>query len=177
MDAPLYRRFGLRMINFLTKKLSGSAVRDTQSGFRAFTFKALKELRDAESRGFGVESEQVALAVKKGLRVVEIPIRVRYKGLTKTSKKMPLLHGGEIISSLLRLVVEERPLLFLGVPGMVLMLITMALGAYLLLLFNATRYFSLPIAIIALGAGLAGMTLIIAALTLYGLNRVVSKVR
>jgi glycosyltransferase involved in cell wall biosynthesis len=177
MDAPLYRRFGLRMINFLTKRLAGSAVRDTQSGFRAFTFKALKELRDAESRGFGVESEQVALAVKKGLRVVEIPIRVRYKGLTRTSKKTPLLHGGEIVASLLRLVVEERPLLFLGVPGMVLMLITMALGAYLLLLFNATRYFSLPIAIIALGAGLAGMTLIIAALTLYGLNRVVSKVK
>jgi CHASE2 domain-containing sensor protein len=97
--------------------------------------------------------------------------------LTRTSKKTPLLHGGEIVASLLRLVVEERPLLFLGVPGMVLMLITMALGAYLLLLFNATRYFSLPIAIIALGAGLAGMTLIIAALTLYGLNRVVSKVK
>jgi uncharacterized integral membrane protein len=46
----------------------------------------------------------------------------------------------------------------------------------MLLLFNATRYFSLPIAIITLGASLIGITLMIAALTLYALNRVARRV-
>jgi uncharacterized integral membrane protein len=73
--------------------------------------------------------------------------------------------------------VEERPLLYLGIPGVVLMLIAVMLGVHLLLLFNTTRYFSLPIAIITLGAGLAGITLMIAAIILYALNRIVKRMR
>ncbi|MGB9760605.1 MAG: glycosyltransferase family 2 protein [Thermoproteota archaeon] len=177
MDAPLYRKFGLGLINFFNKKLMNSAVSDTQSGFRAFTVKALEELKSAESDGFGIESEQVVLAIKKKLRIVEIPITIKYKGLPKTSKKSPLLHGSEIIATLLRLVVEEKPLLCLGVPGGILVLIAVFLGTYLLLLFNITRYFSLPIAIVTLGASFIGITLIVASLTLYGLNRVVKRIK
>jgi glycosyltransferase involved in cell wall biosynthesis len=175
-DAPLYRRFGLKIINFLSRRMIKSNVKDTQSGFRAFTIKALKELH-TESDGFGIESEQIILALKSGLRIREVPITIKYKGLPKTSKKHFLLHGGEIITTILKLVVEERPLLYLGLPGIILMLLAIMLGTYLLLLFNATRYFSLPIAIIVLGASLAGITLMIAALTLYALNRIVKRIR
>ncbi|RLE64351.1 MAG: hypothetical protein DRJ47_07850 [Thermoprotei archaeon] len=175
-DAPLYRRLGLGVVNFFSRRLVKSTVNDTQSGFRAFTIKALAELESAESEGFGIESEQIALALKKGLRIVEVPVTIRYKGLPKTSKKRSFLHGGEILATILRLVVEERPLLCLGVPGAILMLTAIALGAYLLLLFNTTRYFSIPMAMITLGASLTGITLMIAALTLYGLNRVIRRV-
>ena len=40
---------------------------------------------------------------------------------------------------------------------------------YLLLLFNAIKYFNVPIAIITLEIGLLGITLSIAALMFYGL--------
>jgi len=176
-DAPLYRRFGLKIINFFNKATTKSNVKDTQSGFRALTIKALNELCSTESEGFGVESEQITLAIKRGLRIKEVPITIKYKGLPKTSKKFSISHGGEIIATILKLVVEERPLLYLGLPGTILMLLAITLGTYLLLLFNATRYFSLPIAIIALGASLAGITLMIAALTLYALNRIVKRIR
>jgi len=174
-DAPLYRRFGLKIINFFNRRIIKSDVKDTQSGFRAFNIKVLKELR-TESEGFGIESEQIILASKSGLRIKEVPITIKYKGLPKSSKKHFLLHGGEIISTILKLVVEERPLIYLGIPGMIFVLLATILGTYLLLLFNATRYFSLPTAIIALGAGLAGITLIIAALTLHALNRIVKRI-
>ena len=177
VDAPLYRRFGLNVINFLNRKLTNSNVSDTQSGFRAFTIKLLEELESVESDGFGIESEQIALAAKKNLKVVEVPITIKYKGLPKTSKKFPLWHGSEIIATLLKLVVEERPLLYLGVPGGILLLIAIFLGTYLLLLFNMTRYFSLPIAIITLGASFIGITLVVASLMLYGLNRVVKRIK
>jgi glycosyltransferase involved in cell wall biosynthesis len=176
-DAPLYRRFGLKIINFFNKATTKSNVKDTQSGFRALTIKALNELCSTESEGFGVESEQLTLAIKRGLRIKEVPITIKYKGLPKTSKKFSISHGGEIIATILKLVVEERPLLYLGLPGIILVLLAITLGTYLLLLFNATRYFSLPIAIIALGASLAGITLMIAALTLYALNRIVKRIR
>jgi glycosyltransferase involved in cell wall biosynthesis len=176
-DAPLYRRFGLKIINFFNRNMIKPNVKDTQSGFRALVIKALEEIWDTESEDFGVESEQIALAVKRGLRIKEVPIAIKYKGLPKTSKKSPFLHGGEIIASILKMIVEERPLIYLGLPGIILIMIAIALGTYLLLLFNATRYFSLPIAILTLGASLAGITLMIAALTLYGLNRIVRRIR
>ncbi|WP_191118542.1 hypothetical protein [Infirmifilum uzonense] len=71
---------------------------------------------------------------------------------------------------------EERPLLYLGLPGTIFIIIAIALGTHILLLFNATRYSSLPIAILALGAGLVGMILITTALMLYGLNRVIRRI-
>jgi uncharacterized integral membrane protein len=138
--------------------------------------KSLAILAEADSKGFGIESEQIALALKKGLKIVEVPVTIRYKGLPKTSKKPFFLHGGEIIVTILRLVVEDRPLLCLGIPGAILMLTAIALGAYMLLLFNTTRYFSIPMAMITLGASLTGITLMVAALTLYGLNRAIRRV-
>jgi hypothetical protein len=160
----------------LGRKLLKADVKDTQTGFRAFNPKSLAILAEVDSKGFGIESEQIALALKKGLRIVEVPVTIRYKGLPKTSKKQFFLHGGEIIATILRLVVEDRPLLCLGIPGAVLMLTAIALGAYLLLLFNTTRYFSIPMAIIMLGASLGGITLMVAALTLYGLNKAIRRV-
>jgi len=38
-------------------------------------------------------------------------------------------------------------MLYLGVPGFVFILLAIILGGYVLIVFNATRYFSLPIAI------------------------------
>ena len=108
---------------------------------------------------------------------MEVPVTIRYKGLKETSKKPPILHGGEIIATILRLIVEERPLLYLGMPGGILIAASVALGTYLLWLFNTTRYFSIPIAIITLGATFIGITLIVAALTLYALKRTTDKIK
>jgi len=174
-DAPLYRRLGLRLINSLSSKTAKTSVKDTQSGFRAFNAQCLKELEEAESSGFGIESEQVVLAAKKGLRMLEVPITIRYKGLEKTSKKSPVFHGGEVIAVILRLFIEEKPLVYLGLPGAVLITLALASGAYLLLLFNSTRYFSVPIAIITLGALFTGMILFITSLILYAITRLARK--
>jgi glycosyltransferase involved in cell wall biosynthesis len=174
-DAPLYRRFGLRLINTLGRRVIKASVRDTQSGFRAFTVKSLKVLKDAESSGFGIESEQLSLALKMGLRIVEVPVTIKYRGLRKTSKKTPFSHAIEIMATMLKLFVVEKPLLYLGVPGVVLIAIAMASGAHLLLLFNMTRYFSIPIALITIGALFTGMTLFVTALILYAIARLARK--
>jgi hypothetical protein len=44
-----------------------------------------------------------------------------------------------VVATILKLIVEERPLLCLGLPGMILMLLAMTLGTYMLLLFNASE--------------------------------------
>jgi len=172
-DPPIFRRFGLRIINFLCRKAVNAHVRDTQSGFRALSRKAFEVVSSCQEKGFGVDSEQLALAVKNGLQVVEVPVNIKYKGLEKASKRAPLRHGGQLIATILRLVTEERPLLYIGVPGAILTLIGLVLAVFLLWLFNVTRYFSLHIALIMFGTSLVGLLLMIAAVMLHGLRKMV----
>lgn len=171
MDAPLYRRFGLRLINLFSKKEVKDVVRDTQSGFRAYSSKLLNLVRNCEVDGYGVEMEQLVVAVKNGFRVVEVPVTVKYEGLERTSKRNPVRHGAEIIGTALRLVVEERPLFFLGIPGFLLIVAGLFAGAYLFWYFNMTRYFSVPIALITLGSLFLGAMFLITSLLLYAIRR------
>jgi len=169
VDAPFYRRVGLRLINALSN--SGSNVVDTQSGFRAFSAKALEVVLGGEAEGYGVETEQLALAQKNGLRVMEVPVAIRYNGLGNTSKKNPVSHGAELLGTVLRLVVEDRPLLLLGVPGFFLTMVGVFTGGYFLWYFNTTHYFSLPLALITFGALVIGVLLIITSFILYAMSR------
>lgn len=174
-DPPSYRRLGLWLINKLSRKSCHNIVKDTQCGFRAYSAKALKIIQQCRAESYDIEIEQLALAAKNSLRIVEVPITVRYKGLRKTSKRNPLRHGSKLIGAALRLIVEERPLLLLGVPGFFLFIVGVLSAMYLLWHYNITRYFSIPIAIIALGSSLIGITLVIAALMLYGINKLQRK--
>ncbi|MFX0132138.1 MAG: glycosyltransferase family 2 protein [Candidatus Hodarchaeota archaeon] len=171
VDAPLYRRLGLRFINTLSGKSSNHGVGDTQSGFRAFSGVALDVMLECEAGGYGVETEQLALAYKHGLRVLEVPVAIRYSGLGNTSKKHPLSHGAELMGTVLRLVVEERPLLILGLPGILFTLMGVFIGAYFLWFLNKTGYFSIPMALITLGSIVMGTLLIITSLLLYAIIR------
>lgn len=171
-EAPFYRWIGLFLMNFLCRKMANIRVKDTQSGFRAYSRRALDVIADFESEGYGVEMEQLNMAASHNLRIVEVPVTIRYRGLNRSSKKDPVTHGSEIITSLLRLVVEKRPLRFLGIPGIALTSAGVLSGIYLLLLFNATRYFSMPLAVATLGAMSLGFLLIVASITLYAVKKV-----
>jgi len=172
MDAPAFRKWGLRGINFLYRKFADVQVRDTQSGFRAYSRKTVECLMQYDAQGYGIEGEQLALAAKNGLRVIEVPISVNYKQLTKNSKKNSLLHGAELMSTLLRLITEERPLMYLGLPGIGLTCVGVIMGLYVVWMFNMTRYFSMPVATLTVGSSIGGLLLIIASITLHGLKRI-----
>jgi glycosyltransferase involved in cell wall biosynthesis len=148
MDAPLHRRFGLRVINFLYKKVAGLEVKDTQCGFRAYSKKAFEFLLQGDEKGYGIEGEQLVLASRNGIRLTEVPVSVKYNGLGATSKKSAFLHGADLIATLFRLAVEKKPLKYLGFPGIGLTFIGVMLGLYSLLMFSVTGDFSVPTAIL-----------------------------
>lgn len=76
-DVPGYRRIGGTVLSVFTWILSGFWVRDSQCGFRAYSRRAVKMIRPKE-KGMAVSSEIVALAARTGLKIVEVPISVRY---------------------------------------------------------------------------------------------------
>lgn len=168
---PFYRRVGLTVVDRWLRRAQKTSVGDTQCGYRAFSRKAMEIVSAFDANGYGVESEMLALATKNGLRIAEVPVNVTYAQLPKTSKRSPLKHGGELITTILRLVVEERPLLFLGAPGAFLLMIGLISALGLIFLFNATRIFNIPLALISLGSTSCGLILIVSSLILYVLNR------
>lgn len=76
-EMPLYRVIGNWLLNVVTLIFSKRWVRDSQSGFRAISQKALKKISLA-TRGFEVSSELVWEAKDKKLRLTEVPIEVIY---------------------------------------------------------------------------------------------------
>lgn len=167
-DMPLYRRIGTFLLNSHEK----GEVDDWQSGLRAFSPAALHVMTDLKANGFGVETEQLLLARKHGLLVKEIPVEVHYNGLYKTSKMNPVFHAAEILGTTLRLVTEERPLLFFGLPAFMFMLGALFGGLQLLLEYNSSRIFSIPYAFMFLTCFAIGGMLAISALVLYAISRV-----
>lgn len=77
METPLHRRFGQRVLDYLTTGSSGENLTDIQSGFRAFSPEAVSRL-DLRTDGMGVESEMINEAADCELDIVEIPVDVRY---------------------------------------------------------------------------------------------------
>jgi len=176
MDAPLHRRFGLRVINFLYKKVTGVKVKDTQCGFRAYSKKAFEFLLQGDEKGYGIEGEQLVLASRNGIRLTEVPVSVRYNGLGVTSKKTAVLHGADLMATLFRLAVEKKPLKYLGLPGIGLTFIGAMLGLFSLLMFGVTGDSGIPMAILTAGFLIVGLLLIFVAITLTELKRINEKI-
>lgn len=171
LEIPLYRKIGLKVINSLLNKGLGRKIKDTQSGFRAFSRKALPIMLKCKAEGYGVETEQLVLAVKHELRVIEVPIEVKYKGLPVTSKKNPLLHGFELIDTILKIVLIDRPLLFLAFPGTILFAIGIALECLLILYnMNPLKYSNTIVAFIGMTIVFIGLLLIVASLILHAMK-------
>ena len=74
---PWYRQVANFLGNIVTFILFGMWVTDSQSGFRAFSRRALEQLEVRTNR-MAVSSELIAQAKQKRLRFAEIPIRAIY---------------------------------------------------------------------------------------------------
>ena len=118
---------------------------DSQSGFRAI----IEKIISYTSTGYGVETEQLALADSYGFVIAEVPIVIRYKGLKKSSKRNSFHHGAIIMFTIFRVLLDKRPLTFFGLSGVAVLLLALVTGTQLLHLFNETRYFSIPLGLIA----------------------------
>lgn len=96
---PKYRVLGQTVLNLCTNLGSGIKLSDSQSGFRAFSGKAIESLTFYE-KGFAVETEMQFRAKEHGLKVTEVPIATNYNGKTKRS---PVVHGFSVLFRVIKL--------------------------------------------------------------------------
>lgn len=173
---PWYRRVGIRFITKLTNNGAEKGVQDAQSGFRAYNRKALENLVLLE-KGMGVSAEILIDARKQGLRVREVSASCSYDNGTKTSTHNPVKHGFDVLGSITKLVIEEKPLKLLGLPGILLLAIGIVFGVWTLQIYGTQHYIVTNIALAALGFVMIGFFALSTAITLYAISRLVARQR
>ncbi|MBA7505300.1 Undecaprenyl-phosphate 4-deoxy-4-formamido-L-arabinose transferase [subsurface metagenome] len=132
-NIPLYRRVGQKALSYFSRFLSGGKVFDSESGFRAFSPKAVAELK-LKQCGFAIQAEMIADAAEKGLKVTEVPISVIY---TKDGSTLnPIRHGLGVLTQILAMISERRPLFFFGLGGSILVAFGLIAGVRTLYLFS-----------------------------------------
>jgi glycosyltransferase involved in cell wall biosynthesis len=162
---PKYRRVGLKALDHFVNWLGKLPVKDTQSGFRAYSLKALMAITPAEM-DMSVDSEILMRAAEKGLKILEVPIKVSY--LTpKPSKHTPLYHALQVFSGALKFASIRHPLIFYGVPGLIALAIGLFSGFMAIKLYLAKRYFSIPFSFLAVTFGISGLLLLFTAVILF----------
>jgi len=104
-EIPLYRRIGIYLITILTNFLivRSQTITDAQSGFRAYGKKALKSILP-RLRGMCASIDILWQASRNDLRIVEVPVSIKYFKMSRTS---PIKHGLELIIAILRLTIER----------------------------------------------------------------------
>jgi len=120
-----YRRLGQRFLSRMTGIASRKKLSDTESGFRAYSRKALETLELKET-GMAVSSEIISEAAAKGLEIAEVPISVEYTGDGSTLN--PVKHGMGVFNRILVMISERRPLLFFSLFGSIFLVIGLAAG-------------------------------------------------
>jgi glycosyltransferase involved in cell wall biosynthesis len=144
---PTYRIVGMKVLDISTNVAGHVNVTDSQSGYRAYGRRAIQALK-IENPDMGAGSEILLQIQQNQLKVVEIPITVRYD-LEDTSSKHPVKHGFGVLGSIIQVIAEKRPLLYIGLPGLVLIMIGFYFGLTLLRQYNRIGYFSLPYTLLA----------------------------
>ena len=168
-EIPGYRQFGQSVLTRAANvgNRDYEKIKDSQSGFRAMARKTVLQMELTEE-GMGIESEIFMDAAKLGMKIVEVPITCRYQGLN-TSKLSPGKLGMRIMSSIIRLIRDEHPMLYFGVGGMIMTVIGISTGLYSLSVYETVGYLPFIPSLVAVLLFFLGMTSMFAGIILASL--------
>jgi glycosyltransferase involved in cell wall biosynthesis len=100
VDAPLHKRVGNFVLNFITRLLGGTLT-DSQSGLRALNRRALETI-EIRSNRYEVSSEIIVQARRRGLRIAEVPTKCFFTPYSK-ARGTTIVSGIRIFISLVKL--------------------------------------------------------------------------
>ena len=166
---PRWRVVGQHALTLATNIGSGLHLTDTESGFRAFSRRAVEEMRFT-ARGFALEPATQFQAKARGWRVAEVAIHVHYQ---IPLKRNPVWHGVGQIDAILRLIAEHRALLFFGMPGLLGMLAGLALGLQVVRIYDATQQLAIGYSLITVLLVIVGILATFVGVMLHAIRDIV----
>jgi glycosyltransferase involved in cell wall biosynthesis len=177
-DMPFYRKIGIKAITKLANGSGKNGVSDAQSGFRAYNKHALATLSFSEN-GMSASVELLRAINKSGLKVCEVPISCKYAHSVgvETSTENPITHGLGLLMSIFKLVVEDRPLPFLGLPGIFSLAIGFLFGVWMIDVYAVSSKIVTNLALASITFVFIGFFLVSTSVTLYSITRVAKKIK
>ncbi len=124
-STPGYRKQGIKIITSAANFGTDFKVSDAQSGFRAYSKKAIESIHPTEA-GMSVSTEILLKISNKGLSLAEVPITVSYNGDTSTQSPVP--HGVAVLMNTLKFISVKHPIPFYGFPGIALIITGSVIG-------------------------------------------------
>jgi glycosyltransferase involved in cell wall biosynthesis len=165
---PRYRRIGQKVLLSSTQLASKTNISDSESGFRALSSKAINEL-DLKEKGFAIESEMITRAADKNLKITEVPISNIYT--MDGSTLNPIRHGIEVLSRVIAMISQRRPLFFFGLAGGVLLLAGLITGIRVLNIASTKGDLAIGSTIMTTLLIIAGISSIFTGIILNALSR------
>ena len=165
---PFYRRVGQKVLLHSTNVLTEKRLTDSESGFRAFSRKAISVL-ELKQNGMAISAEAVAEATKQGLKIDEVPISVTYSQDSSTLN--PFAHGIEVLTKILSMISERKPLFFFGMGGTIMIILGLIAGIRVLGLYATNLVLPVGTTLIAVLFIVIGVFSIFTGLILHNLPR------
>jgi hypothetical protein len=175
-EIPFVRSVGLAVINWLTNLSMGKLrpsgfVRDTQSGYRAYSRQAIRSLASDPTIGdnMGASTDILYHAHRERFSIAEVETTITYD-VANASTQGSVSHGLDLVRNIVWTIEYGRPLLVVFVPGVVAMLLGV-LGSVLLVSQSIESGSVAPAALTAsMAVTLGGVLLSIAGLMMHVLN-------
>ncbi len=168
VNAPEYRKIGIKLITKVTNSTLKEKITDSQSGFRAYNKEVITKL---EPGGMGISTEILIKASSRGFKIAEVPIDIQYKGDTSTHN--PVSHGTSVLLSTIKYISIEHPLKFYGIPSLIFFAIGLTFTFLSVQYYTEIGRLNTNLTLVGAGTILIGIILIITAILLYSLVSVV----
>jgi hypothetical protein len=124
-------RLGNRMLTGMVAWVFGDRITDMLSGYRAFSRRFVKSY-PALASGFETETELTVHALELDMITSEIQTAYGARPVGSVSKLSTIKDGFRILTTIGRLLRDERPLMFFGVMSAMIMLTAFGLAAPLM---------------------------------------------
>lgn len=115
---------GNLMVRFLINKLFKSNVSDIMTGYRAMSREFVKTF-PLLSNGFEIETEMTIYALDNNYLIKSIPTSYQNRPLGSTSKLNTLSDGFKVLKTILKLFMNNKPLLFFSICSILCLLVAL----------------------------------------------------
>lgn len=133
-----FHNSGNRLVRYLINRLfDGPRINDIMTGYRALSRRAVKTA-PLLSNGFEIETEITIHALDKGLKIREIPIDYRERGVGSTSKLNTFSDGAKVLGTVASLFRDYKPLAFFTIVATLLLVAGLALFTPVLIEYFST---------------------------------------
>ena len=120
-------RLGNRLLTGVVARVFGDRFKDILSGYRVFSRRFVKSF-PALTKEFEIETELTVHALELDMPIAEVDTPYKDRPAGSVSKLRTYRDGVRILTAILVLFKEERPLAFFGLAGLALAVLALGLG-------------------------------------------------